>query len=151
MEDGELGGVCSTYGMALKRNAYWVLALEHEENISFCEDLSTDDSIILKWILQKWIGRAWFFWFRVRKSDGLRTAISWSVCSNCDQEAFPYLFTETEFEIISSRSVTCLWHRNCCPRGILSLLLETLDHVFVFRAVPAYIYLLYFVLPFPKR
>jgi hypothetical protein len=149
MKNAELGEACSTYCIALKRNAYWILVLEHEEKISLCEDLGIDDSVILKWTLQKWNGRAWLIWFRVRKSDGLRTAIFWLVWSICDQEAFPYFVTETEFDMISSCNVTCLWHRSCCPCGIPSLPLETWDHVFVFRSVPAYIYLLYFVLPFP--
>ena len=47
MKDGELGGACSTYGMALK-SAYWVLSSKHEEKDSLCED----DSIILKWTLK---------------------------------------------------------------------------------------------------
>jgi hypothetical protein len=84
------------------------LASEFEENISLSEDLGIDDSIILKWTLKKWVGRAWFVWFRGLKSDGLRTATFWLFCSNCDQEALPCLLAETEFEIIPACGVTCL-------------------------------------------
>jgi hypothetical protein len=49
--------------------------LEHEEKISLCEELGIDGSIILKWNLQKWNGMEWFVWLRIRKRDGLRTAI----------------------------------------------------------------------------
>jgi hypothetical protein len=41
------------------------------EKLDYLEDLGVDESIILKWILSKSVGRAWtgLMWFRIGESS----------------------------------------------------------------------------------
>jgi len=55
-----------------KRNAYRVLVgnLKERDNL---EDLSVDETVILKWALKEHNGMAWsgFIWLKTGKSSGL--------------------------------------------------------------------------------